>query len=283
MERRAASHGVTDGTVRATTGATEEARVPGMADAPRMYRTLRKLLPPVVNPYLHVQIEGLEHVPERKAAILASNHLSFLDSIVLPINVPRPVYFLGKADYWDSWRTRWFFQGTGVVPVHRGGGGQGQDSLKTGVEILRSGDLLGIYPEGTRSPDGRLYRGKTGPVRMALEAGVPIVPCAVKGTEVAMPTGSHVPRREPVSVRYGQPLDLSRYRDRRSDPFVLRSATDEVMYEIMMLSGQEYVDEYASKVKAGDVDVSDVVDVSEQPDVADIEAPASPPRGRRAS
>jgi 1-acyl-sn-glycerol-3-phosphate acyltransferase len=230
--------------------------VPGMADAPRMYRTLRRILPPLVNPYLHVQVEGLERVPEEGGAILASNHLSFIDSIVLPLNVPRPVYFLGKADYWDSWRTRWFFQGTGVVPVHRGGGAEGEASLRTGVEILSRGDLLGIYPEGTRSPDGRLYRGKTGPVRMALEAEVPVVPCAVIGTEKAMPTGNYVPKRRPVVVRFGHPLDLSRYRERRTDPFVLRSATDELMYEIMMLGGQEYVDEYASKVKSGAVDVS---------------------------
>jgi 1-acyl-sn-glycerol-3-phosphate acyltransferase len=254
--------------------------VPGMSDAPRMYRTLKKLLPPVVNPYLHVQVEGLEHVPDRAPAILAANHLSFIDSIVLPLNVPRPVYFLGKADYWDSWRTRWFFQGTGVVPVHRGGGEKGEDSLRTGVEILRSGELLGIYPEGTRSPDGRLYRGKTGPVRMALEAGVPIVPCGLIGTDQAMPTGNYVPKREPVTVRYGQPLDLSRYRDRRHDPFVLRSATDELMYEIMMLSEQEYVDEYAAKVKSGDVDVSADVD----PGLAlDLPDPQPPEEDRRAA
>jgi 1-acyl-sn-glycerol-3-phosphate acyltransferase len=237
--------------------------VPGMRDAPKMYRTLRRVLPPVVNNYLHLQTEGIERIPDRQPAILACNHLSFIDSIVLPVNVPRPVYFLGKADYWDSWRTRWFFQGTGVVPVGRGGGGEGAAALETGVKILSQGDLLGIYPEGTRSPDGRLYRGKTGPVRMALEADVPVVPCAVIGTDRAMPTGRYVPKRIPVVVRYGEPLDLSRYRDRRTDPFVLRSATDELMYEIMTLSGQEYVDEYAAKVKSGDVDLS-----AELPEVA---------------
>ncbi len=240
--------------------------MPGMRDAPRMYRVLRRIIPPVANRWLHVQVEGMENVPDRAPAILACNHLSFIDSIVLPMNIPRPVYFLGKADYWDSWRTRWFFQGTGVVPVYRGGGGKGEDSLRTGVEILRRGDLLGIYPEGTRSPDGRLYRGKTGPVRMALEAEVPILPCAVLGSDRAMPTGSYLPRRQPVTVRYGRPLDLSRYRDRRGDPFVLRSATDELVYEIMLLSEQEYVDEYAAKVKSGDVDVSGDLEVQPQDD-----------------
>lgn len=227
--------------------------MPGMADAPRMYRVLKRALPPLVNPYLRLRLEGLDNIPQTTPAILACNHLSFIDSIVLPLNVPRPVYFLGKADYWDSWRTRWFFQGVGVVPVKREGGEAGQASLMTGVEILQSGDLVGIYPEGTRSPDGRLYRGKTGPVRMALEADVPILPCAVIGTDQAMPTGKYLPRRAQVTVRYGRPLDLSRYRDQRTDPFALRSATDELMYEIMMLSGQTYVDEYASKVKSGAV------------------------------
>jgi 1-acyl-sn-glycerol-3-phosphate acyltransferase len=232
----------------------------GMAGAPRLYRFLQKILPPIANPYFHVQVEGLdEHVPDEGPAILACNHLSFIDSIVLPMNVPRPVYFLGKADYWESWRTRWFFQGTGVVPVYRGGGDQASASLRTGVEILGRGELLGIYPEGTRSPDGRLYRGKTGPARMALEAGVPVIPCAVIGTDRAMPTGRYLPKRVPVTVRYGAPLDFSRYRDRRTDPYALRSATDELMYEIMMLSEQEYVDEYAAKVKSGAVDVNEDV------------------------
>jgi 1-acyl-sn-glycerol-3-phosphate acyltransferase len=225
--------------------------VPGLADAPRMYRVLKKVLPPMTDRYFHTRIEGIENVPEVEPVILAMNHLSFIDSIVVPIAIERPVYYLGKADYWDSWRTRWFFEGTGVVPVKRAGSGSGDAALATGVEILNRGDLLGIYPEGTRSPDGRLYRGKTGPVRMALEAGVRIVPVAVHGTDQAMPTGTYIPRRSPITIRYGQPLDLSRFADRRDDPFVLRSATDELMFEIMLLSGQEYVDEYAAKVKSG--------------------------------
>ena len=240
--------------------------MPGMRDAPRMYRVLRRVLPPLVNPYFRVSIEGLDNVPSDAPAVLACNHRSFIDSIVLPLNVPRPVYFLGKADYWETWRTRWFFQGTGVVPVYRDGGDKGDAALHTGVEILQQGELLGIYPEGTRSPDGRLYRGKTGPVRMALEADVPVVPCAIEGSDTALPSGSYRPRRHPVQVTYGEPLDLSRYRARREDPFVLRSATDELMYEIMRLSGQEYVDEYAAKVKSGDVALTLDDDVPEQDD-----------------
>jgi len=258
--------------------------MPGMADAPRLYRTLKRALPPIVNRYLHVQLEGLENIPDDGTpAILASNHLSFIDSIVLPINVPRPVYFLGKADYWDSWRTRWFFQGTGVVPVQRDGKGSGDGALQTGIEILSRGDLLGIYPEGTRSPDGRLYRGKTGPVRMALKARVPIIPCALIGTNHAQPTGKYTISRHPVTVRYGRPLDLSRYSDRQEDPFVLRSATDEVMYEIMMLSGQEYVDEYAAKVKSGQVDPNEDTGVIDVAAVEEARHELRDTAGRRAS
>lgn len=224
--------------------------MPGMADAPRMYQLLHRLMPRVVNPYLRVRTEGIENVPEQAPAILACNHLSFIDSIVLPVNIPRPVYFLGKSDYWDSWRTRWFFEGTGMIPVHRGGGERGEDSIRAGVEVLTNGDLLGIYPEGTRSPDGRLYRGKTGPVRIALEAQVPVIPCAVHGTAEAMPPGASYPHRGSVTVRYGRPLDLSDQRDGRNDPVVLRSVTDDLMREIRLLSGQEYVDEYAARVKS---------------------------------
>ncbi len=222
-----------------------------------MYRFLRKVLPPVCNRYFSLQVEGVHHVPTDSPAVLASNHLSFVDSIVLPVSLDRPLYYLGKADYWDSWRTRWFFEGTGVVPVDRAGGDKAEGALRTGVRILESNELLGIYPEGTRSPDGRLYRGKTGPARIAITAGVPIIPCAVIGTDKAWPEGSRVPRRAPVMVRYGRPIDLSRYADRPDDPVALRSATDELMFEIMMLSGQEYVDEYAAKVKKGEINLRD--------------------------
>ena len=231
--------------------------MPGMRDAPPLYRVLKKVLPRTLGPYLHLQTEGLENVPDSAPVIIASNHLSFIDSIVIPITVPRPVYYLGKADYWDSWRTRWFFKGAGVVPIKREGSGSGDAALETGVDLLRSGEIVGIYPEGTRSPDGRLYRGKTGPARMALAAGVSVVPCAVIGTNRAQPPGKYTVSRYPVTVRFGRPLDFARYADQADDPFALRSATDELMYEIMMLSGQEYVDEYASRVKSGAVTLDD--------------------------
>ncbi len=235
-----------------------------------MYRGLKWILPKTMIPYLRMSIEGVENIPTDQPYIVAANHLSFIDSLVLPISMPRPIYYLAKADYFDSWRTRWFFRGAGCVPTKRDAG-EGRGALETGVEILRSGDPVGIYPEGTRSPDGRLYRGKTGPVRMALEAGVPIIPVGIEGTDKAMPTGKYALKRHPVTVRIGEPLDLSRYHDEREDPFVLRAATDELMFEIMMLSGQEYVDEYASKVKKGEVDVK-TVRIEDLPPVADVDA-----------
>lgn len=245
-----------------------------MSHAPVLYRVVRALFKPVLERWVDLQVVGLEHVPRSDPAILASNHMSFMDSLVLPLPVPRPVYFLGKADYWDSWRTRWFFQGVGVVPVQREGGAAGMESLETGVEILRSGDLVGVYPEGTRSPDGRLYRGKTGPVRMALAAGVDIIPCGVIGSDRAQPTGQNTISREQVTVQYGRPVNLSRYADHVDDPFALRAATDEVMYEIMRLSGQEYVDTYAGQVKSADKAVGDFT-ATAAPGAIDRDRPGS--------
>jgi len=230
-----------------------------MSGAPGLYRFLRSTLPTIVMPYFKVAVEGLEHVPSTGPAVIAGNHLSFIDSIVLALALPRPLYYLGKSDYWESARTRWLVAGAGVVPVYRDGGDRSESSLRAGVRLLQRGDLLGIYPEGTRSPDGRLYRGKTGPVRMALEADAPVVPFGIVGSDVAMPQDRRVIRRAPITLRFGRPIDLSRYRDRRTDPLVLRSATDEIMYEIMLLSGQEYVDEYASHVKSGAVDLDEAL------------------------
>jgi 1-acyl-sn-glycerol-3-phosphate acyltransferase len=220
--------------------------------APRLYRFLHAILPPVIDAMYRPWTEGVEHIPERGPAILASNHLSFLDSIFLPAAMDRPLFFLGKSDYFSGWK-RFFFEGVGVMPVNRQGGDAGEASLRKGQEILEDGHLLGIYPEGTRSPDGRLYRGKTGPVRLALRTGVPIIPVAMIGTFEILPPGSNVPKIRRVGIRVGKPLDFTRYAGMENDRFVLRSATDELMYELMMLSGQEYVDEYAAKVKSGEV------------------------------
>jgi 1-acyl-sn-glycerol-3-phosphate acyltransferase len=202
--------------------------------------------------------EGLENVPDDAPAIIASNHLSFCDSFFMPVMVPRKVTFLAKAEYFTTpgikgFFSRTFMSGVGQVPIDRSGADASRAALNTAVRVLRGGNLLGIYPEGTRSPDGRLYRGKTGVARMALESGAVVVPCAMINTEVVQPPGRLIPRLRPrPGVRFGKPLDFSRYEGMSGDRFVERSVTDEIMYELMQLSGQDYVDQYAAKVKHGD-------------------------------
>jgi 1-acyl-sn-glycerol-3-phosphate acyltransferase len=199
--------------------------------------------------------EGADNIPTDGPAIIASNHLSFCDSFFMPLLVRRRVTFLAKAEYFTTpgikgWLSRTFFASVGQVPIDRDDTDAARAALNTGVRLLRNGALLGIYPEGTRSPDGRLYRGKTGVARMALEAGVPVIPCAMMNTATIQPTGRRIPKLRPrPSVRFGAPLDFSRHAGMAGDRFVERSITDEIMYALMELSGQEYVDVYAAKVK----------------------------------
>jgi 1-acyl-sn-glycerol-3-phosphate acyltransferase len=206
---------------------------------------------PVLRSMFKPQVIGLDHVPADGAAILAPNHQSFLDDFLLPLVIrKRKVRMLAKADYFEKWYTAWFFKATGCIPVRREGGSASAKALEAGIDALKKGELVGVFPEGTRSPDGRLYRGKTGVARMALEAQVPIIPVSIVGTFEAWPYDRRMPRSGQVTITFGAPLDFSRHYDTPADRFVLRSVTDEVMYEIMLLSGQEYVDDYGSRVKA---------------------------------
>lgn len=200
-------------------------------------------------------VRGIENIPATGAAILASNHLSFVDSIFLPLVLKRPVVFLAKAEYFTGkgfkgWLVRQFFLAAGQLPIDRSGGKASEDSLNTGLRVLNEGRLLGIYPEGTRSPDGKLYRGRTGIARMVLEANVPVIPVAMIDTDKVMPIGSSIPTVKRVGVVIGQPLDFSRFAGYEGDRFVLRAITDEIMVELHGLSGQEYADEYASSARA---------------------------------
>jgi 1-acyl-sn-glycerol-3-phosphate acyltransferase len=212
----------------------------------------------VIGPWLRVLfrpwIEGRSHVPPSGPAIMASNHLSFSDSFFLALVLPRPITFLAKSDYFTGrglkgWATRVFFIAIGQVPVDRSGGRASEAAINTATRILNRGELLGIYPEGTRSPNGTMYRGKTGLARMALEAHAPIVPVAMINTFEIQPPGKLRPRLKRVGIRVGTPLDFSRYEGLEDDRFMLRSVTDEVMYELMRLTGQEYVDMYATRAK----------------------------------
>jgi 1-acyl-sn-glycerol-3-phosphate acyltransferase len=206
---------------------------------------------PAVRVLFRPRAEGVEHVPASGAAILASNHLSAADWIFMPMSVRRRVTFLAKAEYFTGsgvkgFLQRAFFSGAGQVPIDRTSASAAEDAIQTGLGILRDGKLLGIYPEGTRSPDGRLFRGKIGVARMALQTGVPVVPVAMCYSHRKLPFGKKITR---VKVRFGEPLDFSRYEGLAGDRFVERSITDEIMYEIMTLSGQEYVDVYGATVK----------------------------------
>jgi 1-acyl-sn-glycerol-3-phosphate acyltransferase len=212
------------------------------------------LLGPVMKLTCHPQVRGAEHIPKHGGAILASNHLAVADSFFLPLMIRRRLTFLAKREYFTTpglrgWLKRQFFSAAGQVPIDRSSGSAAQAALDTGVRLLAAGKLLGIYPEGTRSPDGRLYKGKTGVARMALEARVPVIPVVMVGTDKVSPAGTKMWRPHPVEIRFGKPLDFTRYAGLAGDRFVERSMVDEIMYSLMDLSGQEYVDVYATSVK----------------------------------
>jgi len=204
------------------------------------------------------QVDGADRIPGTGPVILAGNHLTFLDSMILPLVTRRQVVFIGKDEYVTGRGLKgrlmaWFFTGVGMIPVDRDGGRGGVAALMTGRRVLEEGRVFGIYPEGTRSPDGRLYRGRTGIARLALMTGAPVVPFAMIGTNEVQPSGSGLPRiggGRRIRVRFGRPLDFSRYDGMDRDRYVLRAVTDEVMSEVMELGGQEYVDIYATKAKA---------------------------------
>ncbi|QBJ94891.1 1-acyl-sn-glycerol-3-phosphate acyltransferase [Rhodococcus sp. ABRD24] len=200
------------------------------------------------------KLEGAENIPADGPAILASNHQAVLDSFFLPLRVNRRITFLAKSEYFTGTGAkgafqRWFFSAVGQVPIDRTGADAAQDALNAGLRVLSEGKLLGIYPEGTRSPDGRLYKGKTGMARLALESGVKVIPVAMIDTAKVNPIGSRVWRPAKVTVRIGEPIDFSRFEGMGGNRFVERAITDEVMYKLMRLSGQEYVDIYAATLK----------------------------------
>jgi len=220
------------------------------------YWVVKAILYPFLRLVFRPWAEGTEFVPRNGPAILASNHLSFSDHFFAPLPLPRKVVFLAKSEYFTGRGikglfSRAFFSGVGQIPVDRSGGQASERALATGLRVLAGGNLLGIYPEGTRTPDGRLFRGKTGVARLALEARVPVIPCAMIGGFEFQPPGRITPRLAiRPGVRFGPPLDFSRYYGLETDKIVLRAVTDEIIYQIMKLSGQEYVDEYAQRHKS---------------------------------
>ncbi len=212
------------------------------------------LLGPLLRLVFRPRAEGLENVPDEGPVILAANHLSYADWLFMPLVMSRRVTYVAKAEYFEApgvkgWLQKTFFSGSGQVPIDRSGANAAAGALKTQLRLLRDGQICGIFPEGTRSHDGRLYRGRTGVARLALEAGVPVIPVAVVGTDTIAPPGKKFGAITRPLVRFGRPLDFSRYDGLAEDRYILRSITDEIMYEIMQLSGQEYVDMYATMAK----------------------------------
>lgn len=212
----------------------------------------------VVGPWLRVLFrpwtDNMDVIPRSGPALLVSNHLSFSDSFFLPLVTQRRITFLAKQEYFTGKGikgliSKAFFTGVGQVPIDRTSGRAAEAAIVTGTRILEEGHLLGIYPEGTRTADGRLYRGKTGVARMALEGHAPVIPVAMIGTYEIQPPGRIWPTIRRVGVRFGDPLWFDRYEGLESDRFVMRSVTDEIMYSLMELSSQEYVDMYATRAK----------------------------------
>ncbi len=224
------------------------------------YWILKVVLTPVFYALWRVKVEGREHVPSQGPVIIAANHQSFCDSFFLPLVVRRRLTYVAKSEYFESWRTAWFFRAAGQIPMNRGGGDASQRALDTAKEVLTNGGALGIYPEGTRAPDRRLHKGHTGVARLAFGCGVSVVPVGLIGTRTVQPPGNRLMRPfHPVTIRFGPPLDVGstvsterRVHDGAEplDPEALRKVTDELMMAIATLSEQEYVDEYASRAPA---------------------------------
>jgi 1-acyl-sn-glycerol-3-phosphate acyltransferase len=213
-----------------------------------LYPVARAVLTPVFRFGWRIYVEGARNLPASGGAVICPNHVSVIDSFLLPSVLTRRITFVGKAEYLDNWKTKHLFPALGMIPIDRSGGDSSRKALDAAAGLLEGGELFGIYPEGTRSRDGRLHRGHTGPARLALRTGAPLVPVGLLGTREIQPPGQNVPKPfRPCVIRIGRPIDVGRYRDRCDDHLILRELTDELMFEIRELSGQEYVDEYATR------------------------------------
>ena len=212
------------------------------------YWVVKLVIAPFLQYFYRIDVDGLGNVPATGPVIIASNHVSFSDSVFLPFVLPRRVTFVAKAEYFENPRTAWLFRALGQIPIKREGGSASERALDAARGVLGRGELFGIYPEGTRSPDGRLYKGHTGIARLALQTGAPVVAAAMIGTREAQPIGQVIPNVfRCVTIRVSEPMRFGRDAERINDPLVLRQVTDEIMFELRALSGQEYVDRYCKR------------------------------------
>jgi 1-acyl-sn-glycerol-3-phosphate acyltransferase len=213
-----------------------------------LYPFAKAVMTPVFRGLWRISTSGLDRVPATGGAIFCPNHTSVIDSFMLPCVLPRRISFVGKAEYMDSWKTKHLFPAIGMIPIDRSGGDAAERALATAARVLEAGELFGIYPEGTRARDGKLHRGHTGPARLALRTGAPIIPVGIVGTREIQPPDAKLPRPfKPAELRFGHPIEVARYADRADERLLLRQIIDEVMFEIRELTGQDYVDEYATK------------------------------------
>lgn len=214
----------------------------------KLYPVARAVLTPIFRAGWRIYLRGADNLPAGGPAIICPNHTSVIDSFLLPSVLPRRITFVGKAEYLDDWKTKHLFPALGMIPIDRTGGDASQRALDAAAGVLARGELFGIYPEGTRSRDGKLHKGHTGPARLALRTGAPLVPVGMVGTREIQPPGAKAPRPfRPCEIRIGRPIVPGAHGDLADDRLVLRRLTDELMYEIRELTGQEYVDHYATR------------------------------------
>ena len=256
-------------------------------EAGSLQTAARLVLTPTFRFFWNVTTEGLEHVPDCGGAIIAPNHISVLDSFFVPLTAGRRMTYVGKAEYLDDWKTKYLFPAIGMIPIDRSGGDASARALDAAAGVLDAGELFGIYPEGTRARDGRLHRGHTGVARLALRTCSPIIPVGIVGTDLVQPPDVRMPKPfRRVHIRFGRPISVEKYRDRANDRMILRQITDEVMYEIRNLTGQEYVDDYATRglaepsgatvVQMPERPLTDSIDGSGRRDVLVASAAAAP-------
>ncbi|HEX9260009.1 MAG TPA: lysophospholipid acyltransferase family protein [Acidimicrobiales bacterium] len=223
------------------------------AGAGKLQDTVRFVGSPLARTMWTIHRKGYDNIPASGPAILCPNHISFLDSAFLMLTAPRRISFVGKAEYMDSWKTKHLFPAMGMIPIDRSGGDASQAALDAAEAVLKRGELFGIFPEGTRSRDGFLYKGKTGAARLALKVGCPILPVGIVGTDKIQPPDAKLPKlRKACTITIGRPIDVQRYRKRGDDRMVLRQITDEIMFEIREMTGQTYKDVYAGKAAKPD-------------------------------
>jgi 1-acyl-sn-glycerol-3-phosphate acyltransferase len=237
-----------------------------------LQRRTRRVLRPVVTRLWDIELSGYDRLPAEGPAILCPNHISFLDSAFLTFTVPRNISFVGKAEYMDSWKTKFLFPAMGMIPIDRSGGDKSASALDAAKRVLERGELFGIYPEGTRSRDGKLHKGRTGAARLAMAIGCPIFPVGIVGTDAIQPPDAKLPKvRKSCSISIGRPVKPERYANRGAEHLAWRSMMDEVMYEIRELTGQEYVHHYAGEVPETATRIASVTDIATATPAAGIE------------